>query len=120
MNIATSEGYKNKEGEWVNETEWHSVVVWGPVAERVKRFRKGEKIYVKGKNTTRTYEKDGEKKWIKEVRGIVVRNLSVKNSDRMPSEVPADVEARNNRSVESETKEEVHESTGKSSDGLPF
>ena len=42
FSIATSESYKNKEGERVTKTEWHNVVLWTPLAEIAERFLKKE------------------------------------------------------------------------------
>jgi single-strand DNA-binding protein len=69
--LATTETYKNKNGEKVDQTEWHNVVFWGPVAEVIERFlKKGSQIYVEGKIRTRSYDdKDGVKRYITEILG---------------------------------------------------
>ncbi len=71
FSIATSETYKNKEGDKVTHTEWHNVVLWTPLAEIGERFlKKGSQVYIEGKLTTRSYDdKDGNKKYITEVVG---------------------------------------------------
>ena len=59
ISVATSERYKNKDGEQVEETEWHSVKVWGKLAEVIaKHFKKGDPIYLEGKVKTRKWEDD--------------------------------------------------------------
>ena len=67
--IATNESYKNKEGEKVENTEWHSVVAWGKTAELVGKFlEKGKEIAIEGKLTHRSYDdKDGNKRYTTEV-----------------------------------------------------
>ncbi|HLT42623.1 MAG TPA: single-stranded DNA-binding protein [Sphingobacteriaceae bacterium] len=73
LSLATSETYKNKQGEKVENTEWHNLVAWSPLAEIFEKYvKKGNQIYVEGKLTTRTWEKDGDKKYITEV---VVKEL---------------------------------------------
>jgi single-strand DNA-binding protein len=69
--LATTETYKNKNGEKVDQTEWHNVVFWGPIAEVIERFlKKGSQIYVEGKIRTRSYDdKDGNKRYITEILG---------------------------------------------------
>ncbi len=69
--IATSEVYKNREGERVTNTEWHNVVLWTPLAEVAEKYlKKGNQVYIEGKITTRSYEdKEGQKKYITEVVG---------------------------------------------------
>ncbi|MBO7920960.1 single-stranded DNA-binding protein [Alteromonas sp. K632G] len=57
VNLATSEIYKDRNGNPVEDTEWHRVIIWGKRAELVHQFRaKGDQLYVKGKKKTRTYQ----------------------------------------------------------------
>ena len=68
FSMATSESYKNKQGEKVVNTEWHNIVAWSPLAEIFeKHVKKGNKILITGKSVTREYESNGEKKYITEV-----------------------------------------------------
>lgn len=62
IRIATSESWKDRNtGETQERTEWHNVVFFGKLAEIVAQYlHKGSKIYVEGKFTTETYEKDGQ------------------------------------------------------------
>ena len=71
FNLATSETYKNKSGEKVTNTTWHSVVLWGPLAEIAERYlTKGGQVYIEGKIATRSYDdKDGNKRYVTEVIG---------------------------------------------------
>ncbi|MBU2974590.1 single-stranded DNA-binding protein [Zobellia sp. B3R18] len=70
FSIATTESYKNAQGERVDDTQWHNVVAWGKTAEIVENYlSKGKQVAVEGKLTHRSYEtKDGEKRYITEVR----------------------------------------------------
>lgn len=50
FNIATNERFKNRSGELQERTEWHSVVAFGQLAERIKEYvGKGKQIYVEGR-----------------------------------------------------------------------
>ena len=71
FSLATSETYKNREGERVTQTEWHNVVLWTPLAEIAEKYlTKGGQVYIEGKLTTRSYEdKDGVTKYRTEVVG---------------------------------------------------
>lgn len=71
FSIATTEFYKNKQGERVSTTEWHNVVLWTPLAEIAEKYlKKGNQVYIEGKLTSRSYEdKDGVTKYITEVVG---------------------------------------------------
>jgi len=67
--LATSETYKNRNGERVETTEWHNVVMWRGLAEIAEKYlKKGSKVYIEGKIRTRSYDdKDGNKKYITEI-----------------------------------------------------
>lgn len=65
FSLATNESYKNKEGEWMENTQWHSITAWGRLAENVAKFlNKGQEIMLEGRIVQNTYEtKDGEKRF---------------------------------------------------------
>jgi single-strand DNA-binding protein len=70
FSIATTESYKDKEGNKIDQTEWHNIVLWRGLAEVAERFlRKGSQIYLEGKIKTRSYEVNGVKKYITEILG---------------------------------------------------
>lgn len=59
--LATNESYKDKNGEYQQTTEWHTVVLWRSMAERAKYLRKGMLVYVEGKlNHRKWVDKDGK------------------------------------------------------------
>ena len=82
FSIATSETYKNKSGERVTNTEWHNVVLWSPLAEIAEKYlKKGGKVYIEGKLTSRSYDdKDGNRKYITEVVGREMTLLGSRDS----------------------------------------
>lgn len=56
LKLATSESFKDKEGKWQQNTQWHTLILWGKTAEyAAQHFRKGEKVYAEGKLQYRTY-----------------------------------------------------------------
>ena len=60
ITLATTERYKDRNGEQKEETEWHSVQAFGKLADVVERFvHKGSLLYLDGKIRTRSYEADG-------------------------------------------------------------
>lgn len=67
--LATSENYKNKEGERVTKTEWHNIVAWRGLADVVDKYvQKGKQLYIEGRLRSRSYDdKDGVKKYITEI-----------------------------------------------------
>jgi len=69
FSIATNEAYKGKDGQWVENTQWHNVIAWGKVAElSEKLLKKGAEIVLEGKLVNDEYEtKEGEKRYKTEV-----------------------------------------------------
>ncbi|WP_298484826.1 single-stranded DNA-binding protein [uncultured Maribacter sp.] len=70
FSIATTDHYKNANGEKVEDTQWHTIVAWGKTADIVESYlQKGKQVAVEGKLTHRSYEtKEGEKRYITEIR----------------------------------------------------
>lgn len=78
LTVATSERWKDKEGNQQERTEWHNVTAWGTekqVAYWVDAFKKGKNVYVEGQIRTEEYEKDGSKRYST---GIYVQGPSSK------------------------------------------
>jgi single-strand DNA-binding protein len=68
FSLATNDSYVDKKGEKKEETQWHNIVAWGKAAELISEMAdKGTEMAVEGRLHNRTYEKDGEKKYITEV-----------------------------------------------------
>ena len=71
FSVATTRRWKDKNtGETKEDTSWHNIVVFNPyLVANVCRpmIQKGTRVYVEGEIKTRSYEKDGERKWITEI-----------------------------------------------------
>lgn len=69
ITIATSEKWRNKQGEQKEKTEWHRVVIFGNLADIVKQhLRKGSKVYVEGQLQTKKWtDKNGQDRYTTEV-----------------------------------------------------
>lgn len=66
--LATTEKYKDRNGEQKENTEWHNIVTWNKAAEFAEKYvKKGSSLYVEGKIRTRSYEINGEKKYLTEI-----------------------------------------------------
>jgi single-strand DNA-binding protein len=69
FSLATSESFKDRNGEWKEETEWHRIVCWEKTAEQANKYlKKGSRVAVEGKIKRREYDKDGAKQNITEIR----------------------------------------------------
>ena len=81
--LATSERYRDRDQNWVEQTDWHNIVVWGnlanDIAEGRRNYSKGDLMYVEGKLRTRQYT---------DQQGIV-RYITEVNADKMMQMAPA-------------------------------
>jgi single-strand DNA-binding protein len=82
--FATSEVYRNREGEKITQTEWHNIVLWRGLAQVAEKYvRKGSQLYIEGRIRTRSYDdKDGVKKYITEIVGDNMQMLGRKSDDQ--------------------------------------
>ena len=69
FSLATNESFKNGKGEKQTETNWHSLVAWGKVAEVVEKYVTiGKELAIDGKLVSRSYQtKDKETKYVTEI-----------------------------------------------------
>ena len=88
LSLATTENYKNKEGERVSQTEWHNVVLWRGLAEVAEKYlKKGASVYIEGKIKTRKWEdKEGITRYSTEVLGDNMTMLGGKSSSEDKTE----------------------------------
>ncbi len=82
LNIATSERYKDGNGEYQERTEWHRVVAWGRLAEICQQYlHKGSQVYIEGPIQTRQWEdKEGQKRYTTEIKALQMTMLDSKGS----------------------------------------
>lgn len=112
--FATSETYKNKNGEKVTTTEWHNIVLWRGLAEVVEKYvKKGSQLYLEGKIRTRSWDdRDGNKRYTTEIVADTMQMLG-RRSDESATPQPSDEEV-----PADEMKEENN--TTEETDDLPF
>ncbi|MBT1703189.1 single-stranded DNA-binding protein [Chryseosolibacter indicus] len=68
FSIATTDTYKNQNGEKIEDTQWHNIVIWGKLAGVAEKYlKRGQEIAIEGKLVHRVYESNGEKKYITEI-----------------------------------------------------
>lgn len=109
LNVATSDSYKGKNGEWQETTEWHSIVLWGDLADRYsKNIKKGSKVYIEGRIQTRSYEKEG-----------IVRYVTEINANRL---IILDPKTDGTSHIDSDEKDETRYTTAEEpeDDDIPF
>lgn len=84
LSIATDESYTGQDGNKVQKTEWHRVVVYGKQAENCANYlHKGSMIFVEGSLSTRKWQnKQGQDQYVTEVKAQRVLFLESKNPDK--------------------------------------
>lgn len=116
--IATSETYKDKNGNKQEQTEWHNIVLWRGLAEIAEKYlRKGNQIYVEGKLKTRSWQdKEGNTRYTTDVVGDNLTMLGSKsNSDNSTPSPKAENESTSSKGSADIKKDETDEA-----DDLPF
>ena len=77
FSVATTESYKDREGNQVENTEWHRIVAWARLAEICGEYlKKGRQVYIEGQLQTRQWEdKDGNTKYTTEIKAREMQML---------------------------------------------
>lgn len=83
FSLATTEAFKDKNGQTQSTTDWHTIVLWRSLAELAHKYlQKGSLVYIEGKLKTRTYDdKDGNKRYVTEVVAEQLIMLDKKTGD---------------------------------------
>jgi single-strand DNA-binding protein len=83
FSVATSERFKDRDGQPQERTEWHRVVAWAQLADICGKYlRKGKQVYIEGRLQTRDWEdKDGHKRYTTEVVANQMQMLGRREDD---------------------------------------
>lgn len=82
FSIATTENWKDKSGAKQEKTEWHNIVMYRKLAEIAGEYlKKGRPVYVEGRLQTRSWEKDGVKRYSTEIIADQMQMLGSKSDD---------------------------------------
>ena len=128
FSLATNESYKDKEGNWQDQTEWHNIIMWRESAERAERqLKKGMLVYIEGKLTHRTWQdQDGKTNNMTEIAANTFRKLEKSeggnsggyNSYPEPEETGVGYSNNNDNKGSNETP--PIDTGGDDNDDLPF
>jgi single-strand DNA-binding protein len=94
LSLATSERFKDKQGEWQERTEWHNLVAYARGAEILRDYvHKGSKLYIEGRLTTRSWDdkESGRKVYRTQV---VVGDISLLSDNGRPGKAASDQRTR--------------------------
>ena len=69
LRVATTERYRDRNGNLQEHTEWHSIVVWRNTADVVEKYvKKGTQVYIEGRLRTRSWDdQNGNKRYVTEI-----------------------------------------------------
>jgi single-strand DNA-binding protein len=92
ISIATTENWKDKNGEKQEKTEWHTVVFFGRQAEIAGEYlKKGRQVYIEGRLQTRKWQdKEGQDRYSTEIVADRMQMLGSRESGSSASSVPSD------------------------------
>lgn len=88
ITLATSERFKDRNGEMKEVTEWHTVIAWRQLADLASNYiRKGSQIYVEGKIRSRSWDdQNGQKRYVTEIQADSIQLLG-RRSDSQSTQV---------------------------------
>ena len=121
VSIATTERFKDRNGEARENTEWHVVSVWGKTADFVENYvRKGDLLYVEGKIRSRSYKnKQGIDVTVTEILAETVQKLSSSEKRASRDDSYSSAPAAQRRPEPAPAPAPVEDLPG-DTDGLPF
>jgi len=114
IRLATTESYKDNNGEWKEYTDWHRIVFWDSLADTLEKYvRKGHRLYVEGKLKSRSYEdKEGITRYVTEVSARKMIMLTPRSeSNQQPD---------NNSAYEDSSEVDFSSAGTEKDDDLPF
>jgi len=118
LSLATSERFKDKQGEWQDRTEWHNLVAYARGAEILRDYvHKGSKLFVEGRLATRSWDdkESGKKIYRTE---IVIGDISLLSDDGRSGKTAADQRPR--RDVQPNEPAGEFDELGITDDDVPF
>lgn len=115
VTLATTERYRDRDNNWVDQTEWHNLIAWGnlanDIADKRRNYAKGDMMYIEGRLRTRQYtDAQGINRYVTEVQ-----------VDKMMQLVPAkpSMQSSNNLNPSSPTiQEPVYQAPAEATDPL--
>jgi len=116
--LATTETYKDKEGERKEITEWHTIICWRGLADIAEKWlNKGKLVYVEGKLRTRSWEDNGVKRYTTEV---YADNFVMLGAKQDSGAAPMPISEQGGFSLSASSRVQVQEPTEKGEELPPF
>jgi len=118
--LATSESYIAKNGDKVETTEWHNIVVWRGLADVAEKYvTKGRQLYIEGKIRTRSWDdKDGNKRYTTEIVADVLQLLGSRPDNQQGGNNQYESNQSDSNGFKAADEAEIEDQGG--DDDLPF
>jgi len=122
FSLATNENYQDKDGNWQTITEWHNIVMWGPMAARAEaRLKKGMQIFLEGKLTTRKWtDSEGKDRYTTEIYAQTFRMLGKREDEMISRPDSGHTAASGHSGPEAFPPSEPEDISSQPEDDLPF
>ena len=90
ITLATSERYRDRNGESRELTEWHTIIAWRQLADLAENYiRKGSQIYVEGKIRSRSWDdQNGQKRYVTEIQADTIQLLGRRGDNPASQQAP--------------------------------
>ena len=110
--LATSEVYRNRDGEKITNTEWHNIVVWRGLAEVAEKYvKKGTQLYIEGRIRSRSYtDKEGNTRYTTDIIGDNMQMLGKRSDETSGAPDSSDVQKFSGSDGTSETNANYQQS----------
>lgn len=119
--LATSEVYKDKSGNRVENTEWHNIVCWRDLAEKAQQYlTKGKMIYLEGRLRTRSWDENGSKRYITEIEAGTFTMLGSKSDGENGSVATRVTRTEDQTGTGPKAPDPTEEPISADTDDLPF
>lgn len=121
--LATSERFKDRNGEYQEQTEWHNIVCWRNLAETVEKYiAKGSQVYIEGKIRTRNWQdQSGQKRYTTEIIADNIQMLGRRQEQQgQPAGMAAPRQEMSNNFEPQNANKQSDAALEDSSDDLPF
>ena len=92
--LATTERYRDRDNNWVDQTEWHNLIAWGnlanDIADKRRNYAKGDMMYIEGRLRTRQYtDNQGINRYVTEIQVDKMMQLAPARPPQQSSYNPA-------------------------------
>ena len=121
LSFATTEKYRDRNGNPIENTEWHNIVSWNHAELCEKYVQKGSQLYIEGKLRTRTWEdQQGNKKYVTEILAEKIDLLGKKENSQNNQQSQAQAQVQQTRQQPQQQSQPLPPPGGPQEDDLPF